>query len=213
MVVLVLVASGLFLAGAFERPTVDAAAPSGPADPTPGPPQAPTVPGDLDPPEPDAHTGSDADFAQLLQGIEASERTMLRYQQELGQVFAAADPADLDAFLAAVRTVSQDGAAAITAARQDLDEPLGTAAAESVRTVYLGHLDAWRSLMEAAAQEPSLYGPTGDTSAFDREINATARDFAQALASSLPTDADPEIAAFVEDLLDRGFRFDVDAQV
>ncbi|HSK22286.1 MAG TPA: hypothetical protein VK906_03880 [Egicoccus sp.] len=211
---LVAVPVGLLWAGVFDRPDGDAAQGVDPDVADPGDPDvAPDPEATLEAPDPARFTGSDADFATVLRGVEASERTMMRFQADLAEAFALAGTDDPDPFLAAVRSAAETGAGTLTEARGALDEPLRTAPADEVRQVYLAHLDAWLALMEATAGEPSLFGPTGDTARFDIEINATALDFSRTLESALPGDAADEITRFAEQLLDRGFRFDTEAQV
>lgn len=205
----VLVPLGLAGAGLLERPGAGSA-----TAPEPSPTDAPVDPDvELQPPDPGDHEGSDADFATLLNGVEASERVMLRFQRELAQSAGLGDPDDLAPFFAAVRVVAEAEARRLSDARADLEAPLDTDGAETVRAIYLDHLDAWLNLMRAAADDPTLFGPAGDTGRFDVAINATAVDFSRALEAELPADADDEIVRFAQDLLDRGFRFDRDAQV
>ncbi|MFA9446000.1 hypothetical protein [Egicoccus sp. AB-alg6-2] len=206
--VLLLVPVGLLWAGVIDRPEPEAAGPTGEPTPT----ESPSPDAELRPPDPADFTGSDADFATLLTGVEASERTMLTFQEELAQTFELAEGTDLTPFFAAVRSVAAANAMSLAEARADLEQPLETLAAESVRTVYLDHLDAWLELMETAAEDPTVFGPAGDTARFDVAINATAVDFSRALEAELPDDAAPEISRHVRELLDRGFRFDGEAQ-
>lgn len=214
VVLLVVVPVGLLWAGVFDRSGGDPVQGEGPDDS--GPTDAETAPdpdASLEAPDPDRFTGSDADFASVLRGVEASERVMLRFQADLAEAYALGGADDPAPFFAAVRSAAETGATALADARPALEEARATEAADEVRRVYLDHLDAWLALMEAAAADPTLFGPAGDTARFDVEINATALDFSRALESSLPEDAADEIARFAERLLDRGFRFDNEAQV
>ncbi|MFA9429746.1 hypothetical protein [Egicoccus sp. AB-alg2] len=210
-VVLLVLPLGMWAAGVFDGPSADDEV-AGPTEPTPEPPAGPAPRQELEPPDPDDYSGSDADFAALLAGVESSEQSMMRFQEELAQAFQLGDGQDLTPFFAAVRSIAEASAEQLSAARDDLDDPLATPEAETVRTVYLDHLDAWLALMQAAAEDPTLFGPNGDASRFDVEINATAVDFSRTLEAELPADAADEITAYVRALLDRGFRFDGDAQ-
>lgn len=210
---LVAVPVGLSWAGVFDRPAGAAGQDTAPDATDPGDPEsAPDQEPTLEAPDPARFTGSDADLAAVLGGIEVSERTMMRFQTDLAEAFALAGSDDPEPFLAAVRSAAETGADALTEARGVLEEPQATPAADEIRQVYLAHLDAWLALMEATADDPSLFGPIGDTARFDVEINATALDFSRTLESSLPEDAADEIVRFAEQLLDRGFRFDDEAQ-
>ena len=211
--VLVLVPVGMLAAGLLDRsPTAqETAGPDQPASPDQG---APVPREDLAPPDPADFDGSDADFATLLTGVEASERSMIRFQDELVQAFGGLGQGDdMTPFFAAVRSIAEVATQQLNAVRDDLEEPLATPGAEAVRTVYLDHVDAWLALMDAAAADPTVFGPASDTSRFDLQINATAVDFSRRLEAELPDDAAAEITAYVRNLLDRGFRFDADAQV
>jgi len=208
---------GLAIAGAMSRdatPRTDeptATVPPVPEGDDPGA-RGPDRDTELEPPDPAQFDGVDADFAALLGRVEDSERAMLRFQRDLEGVFFGA-PADLQVLFAQLSEVAADGAASLADAREELEEELATPAAEDVRVVYLDHLDAWLAFMEAVADDPALLGPDGDSSRYDVAINQTAADFADALEELLPDDADPEVRRFAQDLLDRGFRFDADAQV
>lgn len=211
---LLVVPIGLLMAGVLagsgdEASHVDAPDAAGPADPDdePEPEATPEAP------DPAQFSGSDADFAAVLRGIDTSEQAMLRFQADLAEAYALGGTDDLAPYFAAVRSAAATGAGALAEARGVLEEPRSTAAADEVREVYLDHLDAWLALMEATEVDPTLFGPVGDTGRFDVEINATALDFARSLESQLPEDTADEIARFAEQLLDQGFRFDNEAQV
>ena len=209
--VLLLVPAGMLAAGLLDRSPPETA---GPDQASPDDQDAPVPRADLAPPDPADFGGSDADFATLLTGVEASERTMIRFQDELVQAFGELGQGeDLTPFFAAVRSLAEAAVQQLHATRDDLESPLATPEAEAVRTVYLDHVDAWLALIEAAATDPTVFGPGSDTSRFDLEINATAVDFSRRLEAELPDDAAAEITAYVRNLLDRGFRFDNDAQV
>lgn len=212
---LVVVPVGLLWAGVLERPGAASSSGADVGDPetAPGPEAAPDGDTTLEAPDPGRFTGSDADFAAVLGGVEVSERTMMRFQADLAEAYALGGADDLDPFFAAVRDAAERGAADLAEARTALERSRPTAAADEVRQVYLDHLDAWLALMEATATDPSLFGPTGDTGRYDVEINATALDFSRTLESALPDDTADEIARFAEQLLDEGFRFDSEAQV
>jgi hypothetical protein len=166
--------------------------------------------GTLTPPDVQGLDGLDATYAQLLVDIDASERAMIRFQEEVRDAFAAAStPADA---AEVVEAVAGDARAELLEVRERLVDPLEDAGAEVVRSRYVEHLDSWADYMEAIEQEPLLLAEGGGT-AFTLVINATADAFARALEAELPADIDGEVARFAEGILDRGFRSSAEAQV
>jgi hypothetical protein len=168
----------------------------------------------LDAPDLDLLEGPDAVFAQLLIDIDASEQAMLGFQRELSEIFRGQAFEDVDELLGALSEAGADGADQLEAARDALEEPVGDVRAETVREVYLEHVDSWVRYMRAVEAEPTIIGSDQDgTARFTLSINATADAFARALEDQLPDDADPEVQRMAEQLLDRGFRPQGDADV
>jgi hypothetical protein len=169
----------------------------------------------LDAPDLDRLEGPDAIFAQLLLHIDASEQAMLAFQRDLAQVFQAHGfDDDLDQLFEAVAAVGAEGADRLDAARDALEGSVEDVRAEEVRETYLEHLDSWLRYMRAVEADPTILGPAQDDSdRFTLSINTTADAFARSLEDQLPDDADPEVQRMAEQLLDRGFRPQGDADV
>jgi hypothetical protein len=168
----------------------------------------------LDAPDLDLLEGPDAVFAQLLIDIDASEQAMLGFQRELSEVFRGQTFEDVTELLGALSEAGGDGADQLEAARGALEEPVADVRAESVREIYLEHLDSWVRYMRAVEADPTIIASDQDgTARYTLSINATADAFARALEDQLPEDADPEVQRMAEQLLDRGFRPQGDADV
>jgi hypothetical protein len=168
----------------------------------------------LDAPDLDLLEGPDAVFAQLLIDIDASEQAMLGFQRELSQVFQGQAFEDVDELFEAISDAGGTGADRLEAARDDLEAPVEDVRAETVREIYLEHLESWVRYMRAVEADPSIIGSDQDgTARYTLSINATADAFARALEDQLPDDADPEVQRMAEQLLDRGFRPQGEADV
>lgn len=168
---------------------------------------APPAPLDLD-----ALGGTDAVYGRLLVDIDASERVMVDFQDELSSAFAT--PAESpDALVEALQTIASTSHDELLAARDRLDDGLDVDGAEVVRERYLAHLDSWAEYMDAVAEDPGLLGGEGTGAGFTVAINATADAFARALEEELPETVDASVRAYADGLLDRGFRSSGDAQV
>jgi hypothetical protein len=175
-----------------------------PGDPDAGP--EPT----LTPPDVDALEGLDAVYAQLLIDIDASERTMIGFQEDVDEAFVgAASPAD---GVAAVGAVAGERRNELLQVRERLADGLDDAGAEQVRSRYVEHLDSWADYMGAIEDDPLLLLEDRGTG-FTVVVNATADAFARALESELPAGIDLEVERFAEGILDRGFRGFGEAQV
>jgi hypothetical protein len=162
----------------------------------------------LDAPDLGRLEGPDAAFAELLIDIDASEQAMLAFQFELQDVFREHGlGADQDALFDALAAAGGEGADRLEAAREPLEDPRPDVRAETVREVYLEHLDSWVRYMRAVEAEPALLG-TGqdDSDRYTLSINTTAAAFARSLEEQLPEDVDPDVERMAEQLLDRGFR-------
>lgn len=185
--------------GADERPSAD-------PDDEPDAGREPT----LAPPDVDALDGLDATYAELLITIDDSERTMIAFQEEVGEAFAdAGSPGD---GVAAVGVVAGLRRLQLLEVRERLVDGLDDAGAERVRSRYLEHLDSWADYLDAIEEDPLLL-IEGRGTAFTVVINATADAFSRALEGELPADIAVEVERFAEGILDRGFRGFSDAQV
>jgi hypothetical protein len=168
----------------------------------------------LDAPDLDLLDGPDAIFAKLLIDIDTSEQAMLGFQRELSQIFRGQAFEDVNELLVALSEAGGVGADQLEAARDALEEPVGDVRAETVREIYLEHLDSWVRYMRAVEADPTIIASDQDgTARYTLSINATADAFARSLEDQLPDDADPEVQRMAEQLLDRGFRPQGDADV
>jgi hypothetical protein len=169
----------------------------------------------LDAPDLDLLEGADAIFAQLLIDIDASEQAMLGFQREIVSTFEGHGfEAEVDELLDALAETGAEGAERLGSAREPLEQPVQDVRADTVREVYLEHLDSWVRYMRAVEEDPAILATDPEDGArFTLTINATADAFARSLEDQLPDDADPEVQRMAEQLLDRGFRAQGDADV
>lgn len=177
-------------------------------------PDADPPPDDVEVPVPDLGEleGADAVFGQLLVEIDASERAMITFQDELIAAFEElGDQLDPTELIERIREAAGQGAARLTTVRSRMETPLEVEAAEAVRVVYVDHLDAWLAYMLAVEEDPSLLGTEEERSRYILRINTSAAEFARALEEELPADAAPEVSAFAEGILDRGFRVEFES--
>jgi hypothetical protein len=156
----------------------------------------------LDPPDVAALSGLDAIYGQLLVDIDASERTMLDFQEGLADVLAA--PGAADERLERASATAGASRAELLAVRERLTDGLDDAGADRVRELYVEHLDSWAEYLEAVEEDALVLAE--DDTAYTVVINATADAFARALETELPDDIDREVERFAEGILDRGFR-------
>jgi hypothetical protein len=169
----------------------------------------------LDAPDLERLDGHDLVFAQLLLDIDTSEQAMLGFQRELAELFAGHATGDAGDLFRAISAAGGDGADRLEEARDALEQPVADVRAEAIREVYLDHLDSWLRYLRAIEEDPLIIGrDEGEATArYTLSINATADAFARELEDQLPDDADPEVQRLVEQLLDRGFRPQGDANV
>lgn len=168
--------------------------------------------GRLDPLDLEALDGTDAVYGQLLVDIDASEQVMVGFQDELST--ASSMPFEsLDARVTALQEIAVASRDDLLVVRDRLDDVLEVDGAEEVRERYLAHLESWADFMGAVAEDPGVLGGEGAGAGFTVVINATGDAFARALEDELPETADASVRAYADDLLDRGFRGSVDAQV
>ena len=161
------------------------------------------------PPELDALDGIDAVFGELLTDIDASERTMIAFQDEVAELFEESDGTDPQQLLTGVIEAAVEGRDGLEVVRARLEPPLDEPAAEAVREAYVVHLDSWAGYLDAIADDPSVLGSDG----WRLDINTTADRFARTLEQQLPDGADAEVEQFAEGILERGFRREGEADV
>lgn len=173
-----------------------------------------TDPGDRDtevaPLDPDPLTGLDLLWGELLIDIDASERAMIAFQDDLADAFAS--PGLPEDALEAASEVAADRRDELLGVRARLASSVDDAGAEEVRSRYVIHLDSWESFMAAVEEDPLVVLEQSERG-FTVDINATADAFARALEAELPPDVDAEVERFAEGILDRGFRGFGTAQV
>jgi hypothetical protein len=163
-----------------------------PAEPEP-------IPPDLDP-----LTGVDAEYGRLLIDVDASERVMIAFQDDLGAAFRS-PPTGADALRERIREVAADRQRELLEVRARLELELDDAGADGVRDRYLAHLDSWAQYMAAIEEDPSILAAETD-GGFTVAINATADAFSRALEEELGRGLDGAVERFAEAILDRGFR-------
>jgi hypothetical protein len=202
------IVAGLQARGPVDRDTgPGSTAPDGPSDPDRPDPDLP------DPVLPDLEQldGRDAVYGRLLRDIDAAEREMLAFQAALSEgAGGAGGPRAL-----LERAADAAGAAneALAGRRRPLTSSLADADADAVRGRYLAHLDAWIDFVGAVEDDPRILVAEDASAPYNLMINVTADAFARTLEERLPDDLDPAVARFAEDILDRGFRSDRDANV
>lgn len=194
---------------------VPASAEDGASSPQDGATPAPSDPGDgTDDDGPAAPSledleARDRELAAVLIDVDGAERVMLRFDDEVSTAFDAVDPEDpatFDAALATTRAAAARGVDGLDALRPRLAVPADDVDTEAVRAAYLAHLDAWRTYLASIAAAPGRLVTPGATDTDTLLINVTAEAFRRAVEDRLPADLDPEVAAFAEAILDRGFR-------
>jgi hypothetical protein len=185
----------------------DASEPEGregePDSPDPGAPDPPTA-SDLVPPDLDELVGTDAEFGRLLIDIDASERTMIGFQDDLGAALRS-PPSGPDALRERIREVAADRQRELREVRERLEAELDDPGADGVRDRYVVHLDSWADYMAAIEADPSILAAETD-GGFTVAINATADAFSRALEQELERGLDGSIERFAEAILERGFR-------
>lgn len=231
VVVLLGVTLVLLVPGAWDDATPPAGPPDGSEAPPPadaGPPDDGRSPEPLERPDLADLDPADRELARVLIAIDESELTMLTYDEELTEAFGSvgedADGGvpDLEGVLVLVSEAAGRGEAALATIAERLAEPSreggaqegARESAEAVRAAYLPHLEAWRVHMARVAATPDVLLSEDATEADTVEINVTADAFRRRLEEVLEGDVDPEVAAFAEAILDRGFRgYERDAEV
>lgn len=211
------VAAGLLLSNVLDRLTDVVAGGAAPAEPdVPAAPGAPDVPGDaapdasLPPLDPDVLGGVDAAYARLLTDIDASERVMMAFQDD---VMAAVGRAGGGDAIVEVGSAAGRRHAELQRAREPLAVPVGDAGVEEVRAVYLRHLDAWAGYLDALREDPELLLDQLREDAYTLDINLTASLFARLLEANIEEGVHADVRAYATALLDRGFRFDAASDV
>lgn len=152
----------------------------------------------------------DAALLALLGQVDASELTMLAFDEAAGAAFEGAETED--EALALVGAAAAAAVAELGERREVLAGPLDVTPAEEVRVAYLPHLDAWVAYLAAVAAEPDiLFG--ADTEPLILRINATAEVFVTALEGAVATGVGPEVAEAARDIIQRGFPDQEDADL
>lgn len=154
--------------------------------------------------------GADAELGGILRDIDRSEQQMLATQERIGELLAAAalEPgaADCGALVDELVAAAGDGQAALQELRSDLaSAPASSSAIREVRDVYLDHLDAWVRYFVAIEADPMLLAGGGSDESFLLAINTSGDAFARAVRQGLPDDLDPEVQAYADAIVDRGF--------
>lgn len=180
------------------------------ADPVEGPPTAeePTSPDEVEevpPVDVDQLDGIDAVYGQLLNDIDASERAMLGFQEDLVAALREHLDGDVDRLLEEITAAAATRQRELVQIRGRMEDRLDDPGAERVREVYVDHLDSWVRYMAAVEQDPALISPQVDDSLYTLAINTTADDFARTLREELPDDIDEDVRALAEMILLRGF--------
>jgi hypothetical protein len=163
---------------------------------------APAPDVELDPLDLDGLDGLDAVYGQLLTDIDASERTMIGFQEDLADALGGLRGPD--EMLDDASEVAAASRVELLEVRDRLAGELGDDGAERVRELYVEHLDSWADYMAAVEDDPLVI--VENDGSFTVAINATADAFARALEAELPDDIDAEVERFADGILDRGFR-------
>ena len=204
---------GLSLAGWLAQDESPEVAADGDDDGSEAAPDAGPAPeGTLEPPDLDALDGVDAAYGRLLIDIDASERAMIGFQDDLTDAFRSPGD-DPDALFQQLSEAAGERRVQLLEVRDRLAEELPDPGAEDVRAIYLEHLDSWSEYMDAIEADPALLFEETDRSGHTVAINATADAFARSLEEQLPEDADEHVRRFADGILDRGFRSEGDSQV
>jgi len=146
----------------------------------------------------------DAALVALLEGIVASERIMLAFNDD---VAAGLDGVtEEDVALAAIASAASGGAEGLRAARPDLLERTGDQVVDDIRDVYVPHLDAWIDYFVALSERPALFFTRDEQQPFLLLINSTAEAFADELEELLDTGPSTEVAELADRILEDGFR-------
>lgn len=184
--------------------------PEDPEDPSAdGQPEQPPEDPELEPPDPGSLEGLDAVLAEVLIDIDASERTMTAFQDDVAELLGgggSGDPAELGREVSERAAEGRDG---LERLREPLEQPVDEPAADEIRAAYLAHLESWVSYLDAIADDPGVLGSDG----YRLDINTTADRFARTVEEELPEDLDAEVARFAEGILERGFRTEGQAEV
>jgi hypothetical protein len=171
---------------------------------------APGVPDPREPlpaPDLDDLDGVDAELAAILIDVDRSEQQMLATQDRFAELLttAAVDPDDDGALVEGLSDAAQEGQEELQEIRRDLAAaPAGTSSVREMRDVYLDHLDAWVRYFVAIEADPRLLAGGGDEEPYLLAINTSGDAFARSVRE-LPDDLDPEVLAYAEAIVDRGF--------
>jgi hypothetical protein len=159
-------------------------------------------------PDVDDLDGVDAELAAILIDVDRAEEQMLATQDRFAELLttAALEPDDDGALVEGLSEAAQEGQEELQEIRSDLaGAPAGTSAVREMRDVYLDHLDAWVRYFVAIEADPLLLAGGGDEAPYLLAINSSGDAFARSVREGLPDDLDPEVVAYAEAIVDRGF--------
>jgi hypothetical protein len=186
---------------------IDLTAPSGGGSSSDG--SRPRAEVEVEVPDLDGLDGTDAEVGAILVDINRSEEQMLVTQERFADVLADASgespPEDVEGLLDQIGAAAGDGQRELQDIRRDLtDAAASDGDARDLRDVYLAHLDSWVRYFVAVEADPTVFA-SGADEAFTLSINTTGDEFARVVREDLPEDLDPEVRAFADQIVDRGF--------
>lgn len=155
-------------------------------------------------PDLDRLDADERSIGELLLDIDAAERAMLHYQEQVGEALTGdLDIDDPEELTGAVSEVARTGLRDLGTLRSRLQREQQDAAVDAVRLAYLGHLEAWVSYLEAVEDDPQIL--FRDLTRFDIDINRTGDDFVRAVDRLIETDLDADLGRYLEAIVARGF--------
>jgi hypothetical protein len=153
----------------------------------------------------DAPPGRDEALGRLLVDVDASERAMIGFQEEVGEALEGFGAVDPEQVVDELRDAAREGGSGLAEVRPSLVAELGHPAADEVRSVYLTHHDVWADYLEAVEEDPTLLASEGEGARWTLLINSSAEAFERALREELDADLDDEVRELGEEILARGF--------
>lgn len=162
--------------------------------------------------DPQALDADQRPVAELLLDIDASERSMLGFQLDVGGALDRLPdldgPEDLDS---EIRSAAAHALEALAVLRERMQAPQDDPWAEQVREAYVIHLDSWVRYLEAVYEDPQVL--FGDTTRFTLDINRTGGGFTRAVEGPGRAALDDEVVRLADELVARGFPPPEDSQV
>jgi hypothetical protein len=153
----------------------------------------------------DALSGRDEALGRFLVHVDASERAMIGFQQEVGEALEGFGAADPEQVIDELRDAARDAGDGLAEVRPSLVAETGHPAADEVRSVYLSHHDVWADYLEAVEEDPTVLGSENEGARWTLLINSSAEAFERALREELDGDLDGEVRELGEAILSRGF--------